>query len=184
LASVSSSERRCGTGFVFENFMPPQKTAARTPLWLRNLQELIEERRLNPRQVSLQAGLNATAVRDMLSGRAKSPRYDTLQAIAKVLGTTPAWLMGDAVIKQDLRRGDKDAAKMELLTEIITRLQEVAESMKKKLPPKELATLATTLYRQLKLEDAASLSRHELQTQARILIMASSPLKARAAGRR
>ena len=40
----------------------------------------------NPRAVSLAAGLGATAVRDILSGRSQQPRRQTLHRIAQVLG--------------------------------------------------------------------------------------------------
>ena len=46
----------------------------------------------NPRSLSLAASLGMTAVRDILEGRIASPRYTTLQALAKVLGVSVSYL--------------------------------------------------------------------------------------------
>ena len=46
----------------------------------------------NPRSLSLAASLGMTAVRDILEERIASPRYTTLQALAKVLGVSVAYL--------------------------------------------------------------------------------------------
>ena len=62
--------------------MPKQK---QQPNWRRHLQELMETKGFNPRSLSLAAGLNATAVRDMLEGRTMSPRYDTARSLAYAL---------------------------------------------------------------------------------------------------
>ena len=40
-----------------------------TPTWVENLRILMAEQGFNPRSLSLRAGLNATAVRDMIEGR-------------------------------------------------------------------------------------------------------------------
>ena len=50
---------------------------------------------LNPKSLSKKAGLNDTAVRDILEGRSKNPRSDTLQKIAKTLGCTVGDLTGE-----------------------------------------------------------------------------------------
>ena len=151
--------------------MVTRKTTPKLPTWLRNLQQLLAEREMNPRQLSLLAGLNPTAVRDMLSGRARYPRYDTLQAIARVLGTTPAFIMGDATTQQDLRQSpDSSLQHLELLTEIIARLQETADGMARKLTAQELASMAATLYRQMLADHPASTSPATLTTQARTLV--------------
>lgn len=50
------------------------------PQWIEILRELMNSQGLNPRSLSLKAGLGATAVRDMLEGRARFPRYDTAVA--------------------------------------------------------------------------------------------------------
>jgi DNA-binding Xre family transcriptional regulator len=151
--------------------MSIRKTSIKQPAWLHNLQTLLAEREINPRQLSLQAGLNATAVRDMLSGRARSPRYDTLQAIARVLDTTPAYLMGDAATRHSLKNGAvNEGDKIELLTEIIARLQETADDLERKLSAKELAQMAVTLYQQILSDEAASTSVQAIDKQARTLV--------------
>lgn len=126
------------------------------PKWLDNLRALLAHRKLNPRALSLKAGLNATAVRDMLEGRARFPRYDTVEALAKALEVTPAQLMGgtpESVISGLLYAGKKDPLADEdlnLLTEIIARLQEVAEDHNQKLKPTDFAAMVTTIYRQVR----------------------------------
>jgi len=120
------------------------------PNWLRNLRLLMEQRNLNPRSLSLKAGMNATAVRDMLDGRSRFPRYDTIQALAEVLGTTPALLMGDNEAALEVsNKGDGFAHDLDLLTEIITRLQEITEELNRKLDPRDFAAMATSIYRRL-----------------------------------
>jgi len=51
--------------------------------------------KLNAKSLSKKAGLNDTAVRDILEGRSRNPRHDTLQKIAKALGCTAADLTGE-----------------------------------------------------------------------------------------
>ncbi len=46
----------------------------------------------NPRSLSLAAGLGVTAVRDILDSRIASPRYQTLEALARLLGVTVGYL--------------------------------------------------------------------------------------------
>lgn len=50
---------------------------------------------LNAKGLSKKARLNDTAVRDIIEGRSKNPRHDTLEKIAKALGCTAADLMGE-----------------------------------------------------------------------------------------
>ncbi|MFY9288295.1 MAG: helix-turn-helix transcriptional regulator [Alphaproteobacteria bacterium] len=120
------------------------------PNWVRNLRALMDEQGFNPRSLSLKAGLNATAVRDMLEGRSRFPRYDTAKALAEALGTTPALLMSD----NDVANGNalKDLVfgqDLELLTEIITRLQEVTDELNRKLAPRDFAAMTATIYQRL-----------------------------------
>ncbi|MDR3450581.1 MAG: helix-turn-helix transcriptional regulator [Alphaproteobacteria bacterium] len=119
--------------------------------WVRTLQRLMEEQGLNPRSLSLRAGLNATAVRDMIEGRSKFPRYDTVQALADVLGVTPAFLMGGQTPDAEAKNAafGKD---VELLTEIIARLQETASEMGRELTPREFAAMSASIYKQMQEE--------------------------------
>ena len=120
------------------------------PEWVRNLRRLMDERGFNPRSLSLRAGLNATAVRDMIEGRSRSPRYDTIQAMADALETTPALLMSDAKTAADIQgKGDAFGRDIELLTEIIARLQETADEMGRELSPRELAAMSATIYKRM-----------------------------------
>lgn len=125
------------------------------PKWLDNLRALLVHRKFNPRSLSLKAGLNATAVRDMLEGRARFPRYDTVEALAKALEVTPAQLMGgtpESVVSGSIYDGKRDPLaddELNLLTEIIARLQEVAEEHRQKLKPHDFAAMVTTIYHQV-----------------------------------
>ena len=62
------------------------------------LQQRIRERldllRRNPREASLAAGLGPDAIRTILSGRSKSPRGDTLAALARELQCDVNYLLG------------------------------------------------------------------------------------------
>jgi transcriptional regulator with XRE-family HTH domain len=53
----------------------------------------------NQKSLARAAELNETAVRDILKGRSKYPRVDTLGAIAKVLGCTVNDLIGDTELR-------------------------------------------------------------------------------------
>jgi len=120
------------------------------PNWVRNLRALMEQRGFNPRSLSLKAGLNPTAVRDMLEGRTKFPRYDTARALAAALGTTPVALMGDKAVTAEIaQKGAEFADDLDLLTEIIARLQEVIEEHNRQLPPRDFAAMTATLYRRM-----------------------------------
>lgn len=63
------------------------------------LQERIQARldatRRSPRDVSLKAGLGADAIRTILNGRSKSPRGDTLKALADELQCDVGYLLGE-----------------------------------------------------------------------------------------
>jgi transcriptional regulator with XRE-family HTH domain len=50
------------------------------------LTRLMREAGYNPRSLSVAAALGVTNVRDIVEGRVASPRYATLQALARVLG--------------------------------------------------------------------------------------------------
>jgi phage repressor protein C with HTH and peptisase S24 domain len=58
------------------------------------LRSLIAERNTSDRALSVRAGLNPTAVRDIMQGRSISPRSDTLQKLAKALDVPLATLLG------------------------------------------------------------------------------------------
>jgi transcriptional regulator with XRE-family HTH domain len=122
--------------------------AARIPAWVRNLEALMERRNFNPRSLSLRAGLNATAVRDMLEGRSRFPRYDTVQSLAAALETTPALLMGDNSIASEVAEAGL-GKEMDLLTEVITRLQEVITETGRELSPRDFAAMTMTIFKRM-----------------------------------
>jgi len=63
---------------------------------------------LNPKSLSQKASLNDTAVRDIIEGRSKNPRHDTLQKIAKALACTLSDLTGERPMRPPVEkmRGD------------------------------------------------------------------------------
>ena len=129
--------------------MTRAKTAS-TPSWVRNLRTLMDKEGLNPRSLSLKAGLNATAVRDMLEGRSRFPRYDTVKALAAALGTTPARLMSkDSESDDAAAQTEALGHDLELLTEVITRLQEVTRELNHELTPQDFAAMTAALYRRM-----------------------------------
>ena len=131
--------------------------AIQLPGWVRNLRAMMETRGFNPRSLSLRAGLNSTAVRDMLEGRSRFPRYDTALALADALGTTPARLMADGPTHGKAPANDEAGEQgVDLLTEIITRLQEVAVEMGHQLDPRAFAAMASSIYRRLQEDGGAS----------------------------
>ncbi|MDR3423775.1 MAG: helix-turn-helix transcriptional regulator [Alphaproteobacteria bacterium] len=127
------------------------------PEWVSNLRRLMDEQGLNPRKLSLLAGLNATAVRDMIEGRSRFPRYDTVQALADVLNTTPAMLMSNEKTCADIQgKGEAFGQNIELLSEIIARLQETAAEMGRELAPREFAAMSATIYRRIQESSVAT----------------------------
>lgn len=129
------------------------KTKQSQPLWVNNLRTLMKSHELNPRSLSLKAGLNQTAVRDMLEGRVKFPRYDTAHALANALGVTTAELMGsDVENKQNIVEIKDFSENLDLLTEILIRLQEVSSNHRHPLLPNEYAAMAATIFKQMQAE--------------------------------
>lgn len=61
----------------------------------RRLAAYMKDREFNQRSLAIEAKLNETAVRDILIGRSRSPRYATLAALAGVLRCTVAELTGE-----------------------------------------------------------------------------------------
>jgi len=59
------------------------------------LRALLRDKRANPTQVTRDAGLQKGAVRAILNGDVKNPRTDTLDKIARTLGTDVGYLLGE-----------------------------------------------------------------------------------------
>lgn len=62
--------------------------------WRLRLRALLDERDLSMKTASLSAGLGETFVRDILE-RNRKPRAENLAALARVLGTSVSYLLGD-----------------------------------------------------------------------------------------
>lgn len=61
-----------------------------------NLRRVIEEHGLNRLEVATRSGLNPTAVYDILNGKSKSPRMETLHRIATIgIGVSLREVLGD-----------------------------------------------------------------------------------------
>lgn len=58
----------------------------------RNIEAIMERKRLNPAELARRAGLNPTGVYDILSGKSRSPKIETLGKIAKGLDVPMALL--------------------------------------------------------------------------------------------
>lgn len=65
-----------------------------TPIWKTRLEQRMEDLRTNPTEVSREANLGQTAVRDWLK-RGRSASVDNLAEVARVLETTVGWLLGE-----------------------------------------------------------------------------------------
>ncbi len=65
-----------------------------SPTLAGRLERAMRDAGYNPRSLSLAASLGMTNVRDILEGRVASPRYNTLEALAKVLGVSVGYLAG------------------------------------------------------------------------------------------
>jgi phage repressor protein C with HTH and peptisase S24 domain len=75
------------------------------------LERAMRDAGYNPRSLSLAAGLGMTAVRDILDGRIASPRYQTLEALARLLGVSVAWLAnGEAAAPADAQSSGQGPA--------------------------------------------------------------------------
>jgi DNA-binding Xre family transcriptional regulator len=85
------------------------------------LYQLMRAQRFNMTSLSIAAGLNTTAVRDILRGRVKSPKYSTLEKLALALCCNVNDIIGrtiDPEIKKGLLR-IKDID-IELFAEAVT----------------------------------------------------------------
>lgn len=72
------------------------------------LQGLIDQRGITMKQLSLDAGLSATAIRDALKRRA-SPQLSTIQAAARALGVPVGYLVGEVDVLEDGPEGAEGA---------------------------------------------------------------------------
>lgn len=66
-----------------------------TDILITRIQERLETLGKYPQPTSLEAGFGRTYLADLLKGKVKSPTAGKLEQIAKVLETTPQYLLGD-----------------------------------------------------------------------------------------
>jgi transcriptional regulator with XRE-family HTH domain len=64
-----------------------------TATLVRNLQRLMNVRTINAHDLAARAGMNPTAVYDIISGKARSPKLETVAKLAAALNVTPSTLI-------------------------------------------------------------------------------------------
>lgn len=64
-------------------------------LFASNLKAIMEMRGLDPAKLSRAAVMNPTAIYDILSGKSKNPRLDTVEKIANALDVPPSALFAE-----------------------------------------------------------------------------------------
>lgn len=67
---------------------------------VKQIERRMEVLGLNQKSLAKKAGLNDTGVRDILEGRSRSPRHDTLTKLAKALGCTVGDLTGEPTARR------------------------------------------------------------------------------------
>lgn len=78
-----------------------------TETLVRNLKRLMELRGVNAHELAAKAGLNPTAVYDIMSGKARSPKLETVAKLAAALSVSPSALIEPPATSQ--LRTDLDA---------------------------------------------------------------------------
>jgi transcriptional regulator with XRE-family HTH domain len=73
------------------------------------IRDALERNKMSAREASLKAGLNESAVKNILNGKSISPRGDTLNRLAIVLGISPADLMAADAGNEPSRLGEIEA---------------------------------------------------------------------------
>ena len=66
-----------------------------TMLLAANIQTAMGERETNAAQLAKDAKVNPTGVYDIISGKSRSPKLDTIDKIAKALGVSVSYLLRD-----------------------------------------------------------------------------------------
>ena len=69
-----------------------------TDILIERLKEEIARQRFNYKSLSLAAGLGETTIRDIVIGRARNPRRDTLQKIAATLGVSVSYFLAEEMV--------------------------------------------------------------------------------------
>lgn len=78
----------------------------------RRIQKRLDVLRLQPTVASRMAGLSGSGIRNIMEGKSDSPRYSTMEALAKVLQTSAEWLStgrGEEFVEEDTRARRTDS---------------------------------------------------------------------------
>jgi transcriptional regulator with XRE-family HTH domain len=78
-----------------------------TETLIRNLQAFMAVRGLNAHELAARAGMNPTAVYDILSGKARSPKIETVAKLAGALGVAATTLIetpDEAILRAELHQ--------------------------------------------------------------------------------
>lgn len=76
-----------------------------TETLVRNLKRLMELRGMNPHELAANAGMNPTAVYDIISGKARSPKLESVAKLAAALSVSTSALIEDpaeTALREDL----------------------------------------------------------------------------------
>jgi transcriptional regulator with XRE-family HTH domain len=69
-------------------------------LFAANIQSIMKMKGFDPASLGRAAGMNRTGIYDILSGKSKNPRLDTVEKIAAALEVSPSALFVDTAIDE------------------------------------------------------------------------------------
>ena len=93
--SIMGNNPLCNGKFHSGKFLGLWDSSQPMIVLAQKLSALIEDNGYNYKSLALAAGLGETSVRDIVVGRSKNPRTDTIEKIASVLGVRASDIMGD-----------------------------------------------------------------------------------------
>lgn len=101
-----------------------------------NLKAILESRKgeINPKRLSIEAGLGETAVRDILQNRSASPRLDTVHKLAKALHI-PMYRLIPSMIDQSYAQIAEQEEEIKILKEASGLDYESLQDLKDKTKP-------------------------------------------------
>lgn len=74
------------------------------------ISRLAKERGISQRQIGLQSGLSESAFKHMLNGNTKSPRVDTVAAMARTLGLPAYIFIGGHALRADIGHAEESGS--------------------------------------------------------------------------
>lgn len=118
----------------------------------KNLDRLLAARGESALAASKAAGLPPSGIRDILRGRSRSPRGETLKKLADHFGVSIEELTGGEIRGQidgtgAVQAGDPDP---DLLAKVLEATRTNLAAMEVELPPRQEAELVTLLYRHIR----------------------------------